>query len=182
MMHQRRGRPHWMHTLGIKLQIAQANIMQTGAVVASGCDSCKPAWMWRMIRAKQAHCCEIHRQNKCRSHCLLVLWYVLWQWCCVNLLSSISAGQQWCMQVYWCDWSGAHSCARCSPVSLLCMAGTHLSNSCFDPTQFIPLYAHTQCHVPNDRSVSWWKWCLMMFNTDATASLEMGRVDTWESK
>lgn len=31
--------PGHAHTLGIRLQIAQANIMQTFAVVASGCDS-----------------------------------------------------------------------------------------------------------------------------------------------
>lgn len=45
MMYQRAeaGHADRTHTLGIKLQIAQANIMQTVAVVALGCDSCKPA-------------------------------------------------------------------------------------------------------------------------------------------
>lgn len=53
LTHERPEQPHWTHTLGIKLQIAQANIMQTVAAVASGRDSCRLCGRW-------------HRSKLCR--------------------------------------------------------------------------------------------------------------------
>lgn len=64
-------------------------------------DQTDPSYTGSLLwETSQSICC----QNKCNWDILLVLYHLLLQGGCLNLLYNISPGQQWVMQVYWCIW------------------------------------------------------------------------------
>lgn len=108
-----------MHTLGIKLQIAQTNIMQTVSVVASGRDSFRLALdietdpshsgpVVQDVSGKHYPACPNRLVLKCKAVS------------CKNCKFSISitAGRQWWILVYWCIWC-SQLCSVFSSVTTL---------------------------------------------------------------
>ncbi len=93
--------------------------MQIVPVVALGCDSFQLGTISRLIQDIQGYYCDIHvtvyiihSESKCENHHQHLLFQLLK--CLVAVVAVMHAGIGVC---------GAHSCARCSPVSLLCMVG-----------------------------------------------------------
>lgn len=106
--------------------------------MALGCDSCKPAWMSKLIQTVQAQDCDVHPKNKISVKATVWSSENISCYSAVVYFSSLSSQLVSSDACRYTGVSGAHSCVQCSPVSLLCIAGI----------MFTVEYLSALCHWP----------------------------------